>query len=115
MSIKSCRLKNVLKKSSCLIVLLSLTIILLSPFHGFSVNLGINLATISHTPHEPISITSDEDFITLGFAGNGTAEDPYIIEGYNITTSTGCGIFITETTKFFIISNCYMLLLEQLL
>ncbi|MCK4844372.1 MAG: hypothetical protein KAS95_01730 [Candidatus Heimdallarchaeota archaeon] len=37
------------------------------------------------TPHDPIEITSDSDFEV--FLGTGTAEDPYIIEGYNITTT----------------------------
>ncbi len=59
-------------------------------------------------PHSPISITSDEDFVTYGFQGNGTADNPYIIEGLNITTVQNLGIGISFTTKFFIIRNCHV-------
>ncbi len=58
------------------------------------------------TPHDPIEITSDSDFEV--FLGTGTAEDPYIIEGYNITTWTDYGIYITDTTGYFIVRNCYI-------
>jgi len=58
------------------------------------------------TNHDPIEITSDEDF--LAFPGSGTYEDPYLIENYNITSSTSFGIHITSTTKHFLIRNCYI-------
>ncbi len=66
----------------------------------------------SLTPHDSISITSDIDFGV--FPGLGTEEDPYVIEGYNITTTSTNGIitastkgiYITDTTKYFIIRNC---------
>ncbi len=57
-------------------------------------------------PHDPIVITSDIDFEV--FPGSGTAEDPYLIEGYNITTSSNYGIYVFETTKHFIVRNCYV-------
>ncbi len=58
------------------------------------------------TPHDPIYITSDNGLEI--FPGTGTAEDPYRIEGYNITTTDDHGIFIYNTTKYFIIRNCYV-------
>ncbi len=58
------------------------------------------------TPHDPIEITSDSDFEV--FPGSGTAEDPYVIEGYNITTTEYNGIYITDTTKYFTVRNCYV-------
>ncbi|GAI55750.1 unnamed protein product, partial [marine sediment metagenome] len=64
-----------------------------------------NLSLSSLIPHDPISITSDNDFEV--FPGTGTIEDPYIIEGYNITTEYA-GIYIRGTTKYFVISNCYI-------
>ncbi len=60
----------------------------------------------SLTPHAPISITSDSDFEV--FPGSGTEVDPYIIEGYNITTTSDEGIYISGTTKYFIVRNCYV-------
>ena len=60
----------------------------------------------SLTPHDPISITIDSGFDV--FPGSGTVEDPYIIEGYNITTPDDNGIYISGTTKYFVIRNCYV-------
>ncbi|MCE7741341.1 MAG: hypothetical protein GOP50_02680 [Candidatus Heimdallarchaeota archaeon] len=58
------------------------------------------------TPHSPISITSDNGFEV--YPGNGTVVDPYIIEGYKISTTYSKGISIQYTTKHFIIRNCYI-------
>jgi len=61
--------------------------------------------------HSPIYISGDADFATQaateGWPGNGTEENPYIIEGYEIT-GTGDGIYIESTTVWFIIRNCYV-------
>ncbi len=60
-------------------------------------------------PHPIISITSDEDFISLGLPGNGTLLDPYLIENLNISLhSAGIGIYITNTTKYCTIQNNYL-------
>ena len=59
-------------------------------------------------PHVPIEIDSDNDFVTYGFNGTGSGADPYIIEGYNITTTSDYGIYIQSTTKYFVIRNCYI-------
>ncbi len=65
-----------------------------------------DLSLSSLTPHDPIWITSDNGLEV--FPGTGTAEHPYLIEGYNITTTDDYGIFIYNTTKYFIIRNCYV-------
>ncbi len=41
-----------------------------------------------------------------GWAGNGTAWNPYIIENYDIDASTADGIYIENTDAYFIIRNC---------
>ena len=64
--------------------------------------------SIELTPHDPISITSDGNFTDYSFQGTGTEVDPYIIEGYNITTTEYYGILISGTTKYFIVRNCYV-------
>ncbi len=61
-----------------------------------------------YVPHEPIIITNDKNFTDYGFPGLGTVEEPYIIENYNITTSNNEGIYINDTTKHFVIRNCYV-------
>ena len=62
----------------------------------------------SFTLHSPIEILSDQDFITYSFSGDGTSENPYVIQNLNITTLADYGIFITNTTKCFIIHNCFI-------
>ncbi|GAI06209.1 unnamed protein product, partial [marine sediment metagenome] len=58
------------------------------------------------TPHDPISITFDNYFEV--FPGAGSVENPYIIEGYYIMTTGGVGIYITGTTRYFTVRNCYV-------
>ncbi len=58
------------------------------------------------SPHDPISITFDSFFEV--FPGVGSVENPYIIEGYYIMTTSGVGIYITGTTKYFTVRNCYV-------
>ena len=60
----------------------------------------------AYTQSDPIIIQYDGPFITYGFPGSGTEEDPYIIENYNITTSENTGILIMYTTKHFVVRNC---------
>ncbi|MHA1667356.1 MAG: NosD domain-containing protein [Candidatus Heimdallarchaeaceae archaeon] len=64
--------------------------------------------SFSYISHAPILIHSDLDLETLGFPGTGVAEDPYRIEHYNITTSNGSAISITNTTKYIIVSECFL-------
>jgi parallel beta-helix repeat protein len=58
--------------------------------------------------HNPISITKDEDFVTLGFQGSGTKENPYIIENLRIEAGPGrvsC-VEVETTTSYFVIKDC---------
>jgi len=61
------------------------------------------------TPRGPITIISDANFTRENgvVAGSGTADDPYIIEGWEIDASGyDYGILIENTTAYFIIRNC---------
>lgn len=53
-----------------------------------------------------INIDSDEDFALYASLGNGTEENPYIIENYNIQSIYSFGISIEYTTMHFVIRNC---------
>lgn len=55
--------------------------------------------------HDLIEISSDNDFITQGWTGNGTASNPFIIEGIIIRAEYSC-VMITNTTKYFEIRRC---------
>ncbi|MBU4032507.1 MAG: Ig-like domain-containing protein [Candidatus Thermoplasmatota archaeon] len=64
------------------------------------------------TPHTPIIIVGDADFIaqatTETWSGFGTPGDPYVIEEYDIDSTTGNGIDISKTNLSFIIRNNYL-------
>jgi parallel beta-helix repeat protein len=61
------------------------------------------------TPHAPIRINNDTDFVTLGFNGSGTAGDPWIIENYEIDgTGNGSCIYIGNVTQHFVVRNCVL-------
>ncbi|MHA2306841.1 MAG: right-handed parallel beta-helix repeat-containing protein, partial [Candidatus Hodarchaeales archaeon] len=55
--------------------------------------------------NEPIYIDENADFATLGFPGDGTSSNPYLIEGYTIVNSTTYSIYIHNTNAHFIIRN----------
>ncbi len=92
-----------------------LLLILMFAIYASNINVQITAEENDHrstslelTPHNPISITSDSNFTDYGFLGSGTAENPFVIEGYNITTTSNVGIYITDTTKYFTVRNCYV-------
>jgi parallel beta-helix repeat protein len=64
----------------------------------------------NYTLHDPIVIYGDEDFTSENgvVGGSGTAEDPYIIEGWLIIGSGPytLGIEILSTSAYFVIRNC---------
>ncbi len=56
----------------------------------------------------PIIIWGDEDFLNYNFTGEGTKGNPYLIENFSISTINFEGIFISDTTKHFVIRNCFI-------
>lgn len=53
---------------------------------------GLSLQSTSNSQfaaHDPIAISTDSDFEAQGFPGAGTKDDPYRIEGLNITSTNG--------------------------
>jgi len=63
----------------------------------------------NYSPHDPIYIYSDEDFTYANgvTGGNGTENDPFIIEGWEINT-TEEAIHIEYTAAYFLIDNCLL-------
>ncbi len=67
----------------------------------------------AYIPHGTIRINSDSEFAQIaqqeGWPGDGSENDPYIIEGYEIDAQgEGNCIYIGNTTVHFIIRNCYL-------
>lgn len=62
----------------------------------------------AYTPHDPISIDGDEDFAAQaaeeGWLGDGTEDNPYVIEGYEITRGHEC-IYLVSTRAHFLIRD----------
>ncbi len=62
-----------------------------------------------HDSSEPIRINSDTDFADQGWPGDGSEDDPYVIQDYEINgTGHGCGIFIGNTTVHFVVRDNYV-------
>ena len=61
-------------------------------------------------PHDTIFVNRDSEFIASNGVtyGNGTASDPYVIEGWKIDASSAHGIRVWNTTAFFIVRNCFV-------
>lgn len=54
---------------------------------------------------EPLLIESNADFALLGATGNGTLSNPFTFENLQISSTNSC-IQISDTTAYFVISNC---------
>lgn len=93
-----------ISKSIVLIFVISISFFLTNYMLENSKNNPIFVLAL--TAHPAISITDDSGF--SAFPGAGTLGDPYMIEDYNITTTSSYGIEIYGTTKYFVINNCYV-------
>jgi parallel beta-helix repeat protein len=67
---------------------------------------GLRLTPCSFIPHQPVVISSDQDFINQGWSGSGIADDPYRIENLEIVAETGNCIDIRSTTAYFCVQQC---------
>jgi parallel beta-helix repeat protein len=59
--------------------------------------------------HEPIYIYGDDEFTYSNgvMSGSGTAADPYVIEGWNISPANAdYGVYVDHTTSHFVIRDC---------
>ncbi|MFX0123006.1 MAG: BMP family ABC transporter substrate-binding protein [Candidatus Hodarchaeota archaeon] len=62
---------------------------------------AMNIVNNSYTSHDPISITNSAQFTMLGFAGTGTWNDPFRIEGLYIFDTGGTLIEINGITDYY--------------
>ncbi|NPD89559.1 MAG: hypothetical protein HGN29_12640 [Asgard group archaeon] len=116
---------RILRKLSILLVLISLLILpstlsfqskqhidRSSNYHKKSlesIEFQNSLPLLNLIPQNPIFIDSDEDFVHYNFPGNGSEDEPYIIENFVInSTIKDYGIIIKSTSKFFAIRNCFI-------
>jgi len=66
------------------------------------------VSSTSLTPHDPIYIEGNDNFTSANgvVGGRGTENDPYIIENWHISAKDNHGIWIRNTTAYFVIRNC---------
>ena len=105
------------------VIILCLTLIVLCPLtttnscidnknrhHNQRIVIDFSFRESSYEESPLIHISNNSDFASQASAnlwdGNGSVSDPYVIEGYNITTSGGSPIQIGNTTVFFEIRDC---------
>jgi parallel beta-helix repeat protein len=63
----------------------------------------------SNISYDPIRIESNSNFEEIANSGNGSFDNPWIIENYEINGSEyGFCIYISDTTDYFLIRNCYI-------
>jgi parallel beta-helix repeat protein len=62
-------------------------------------------SSLSYTPSGPILIQSDADFEFQSWPGEGSSENPYIIEDLEIDEEHLC-LTIVDTTAYFVVQNC---------
>ena len=81
----------------------------LNSSYKYSIDLDISIKE-DYTPHDPIKIEGDDEFTSDNgvTGGNGTINNPYIIEGWEIITTSHKAIHISFTSVYFIIHHCYL-------
>jgi peptide/nickel transport system substrate-binding protein len=72
----------------------------------------LSLATVhaALTSHTTIYINGNDNFTLANgvVGGSGAENDPYIIENWDISAENANGIWIENTTAYFIVRGCYM-------
>ncbi|MHA1407698.1 MAG: right-handed parallel beta-helix repeat-containing protein [Candidatus Heimdallarchaeaceae archaeon] len=69
----------------------------------------VSTISLSYTPQAPIEISDNSGLSSYSASGNGSVDNPYIISGFNITTTNSYAIYIhgSSVTAYFGIENCY--------
>ncbi|MFW9914407.1 MAG: NosD domain-containing protein, partial [Candidatus Thorarchaeota archaeon] len=80
-----------------------------SSVRGASSKLKGIASALSYSLHAPISVSNDAELASIAIRGTGLSNDPYVLEGWNITTPDAVhGITIRDTTQYFIVRNCWI-------
>ncbi len=93
-----------MKRVLLLILLCSSLLVVSSSTDGFP---EMQYSACISATHAPINITGNVDFIGQGWSGDGSADDPFLIQNLDITSNVTC-IRIADTTAWFIIRDCQL-------
>ena len=99
------------KKSVSVTLILLLLILMIGNIDAMAPNDTINqeppFIPSQYVEHDPIIIRSDTDFVEQGLPGNGTEEEPYLIEGILINDEIdSLSIGILNTRMFVEVRDC---------
>jgi len=92
-----------------LAAVMTLCVLLSAGLAGGQVGSGSGGGFLWWGNHEPIYIYGDCDFTVENgvMSGSGTAEDPYVIEGWRIDAPRAdYGVYVDHTCKHFVIRDC---------
>jgi parallel beta-helix repeat protein len=92
------------KKREYLVIILTFTLMLLAASIALIV---LDFQSNQDDEIKEIYISKDSDFIKYQFPGNGSKYNPYVIEKYSITDYSDFAISVVNTSKYFIIQDCY--------
>ncbi|MHA1911589.1 MAG: NosD domain-containing protein, partial [Candidatus Kariarchaeaceae archaeon] len=67
-----------------------------------------NQVTFSSFTLDPVEILNDTALASYSTSGTGTPLDPYILEGFNISTTAEIGLIISGTTKHFVFQDSWI-------
>lgn len=94
-----------------LLVMFSLfTVVFLHPSSMIANSTPVTRAENGLVEHPPILIIGNKNFTSGNgvSSGSGTVEDPYIIEGWDISANNAHKIEIRNTSVYFILRNCHV-------
>ena len=77
---------------------------------GLAFPLAAGSPQATRLPHGPISIYGDDQFTPDHgvVSGNGTAANPFVIEGWDIEAGSGIGVSVQDTGAMFVIRDCHI-------
>jgi len=107
--------RNVVSSLILLVLLMPLMTLLPVVTTHYHVLATENPKVIANDPHGPIAIDGDDNFsstaLAEGWSGYGSAEDPYVIENYDITLgpTPEASIRITNTRANYTIQGCNLI------
>ncbi|MFW9915325.1 MAG: nitrous oxide reductase family maturation protein NosD [Candidatus Thorarchaeota archaeon] len=90
-----------------LLLLFSCSLLIIAPC-AQSDSLELTRFFSTYDDHPPIAISNDNELAAIAIRGAGTENDPYILEGWNITSGASHPISIRDTTSYFVIQNCWL-------
>ncbi|GEM_PF-3145869 len=61
----------------------------------------------AYTQSTPIVVNSDADLLIYAGYGSGSQDDPFVIEGFEISDNYSFCVYVGNVTSYFVIRNCY--------